>query len=149
MAQSLDIYIDTTSGVLVSRGAAKDGVLSVLTRNDSYNLRLRLQERDSSGQLRDLDTSSSSLKLGIGGIDTLPTDGQFKLVLNSITSSAISFNATPLQVYTAISGIAGTGVTVTTYGNENFAYLITSPSLGTAMSFGGSAFTLSPQAPFL
>jgi len=149
MAQSLDIYIDTTSGVLVSRGAAKDGVLSVLTRNDSYNLRLRLQERDSSGQLRDLDTSSSSLKLGIGGIDTRPTDGQFKLVLNSITSSAISFNATPLQVYTAISGIAGTGVTVTTYGNEQFSFLITAATVNTALSFGGSAFTLFPTSSVL
>jgi hypothetical protein len=149
MAQSLDIYIDTTSGVLVSRGAAKDGVLSVLTRNDSYNLRLRLQERDSSGQLRDLDTSSSSLKLGIGGIDTRPTDGQFKLVLNSITSSAISFNATPVQVYNAISAIAGTGVTVTTYGNEQFSYLITSATANTALSFGGSAFTLFPTSSVL
>jgi hypothetical protein len=149
MAQSLDIYIDTTSGVLVSQGAAKDGALPTLTRNDSYNLRLRLQERDSAGLLRDLDTSSSSVKLGIGGIDTRPTDGQFKLVLNSITSSAISFNATPLQVYTAISAIAGTGVTVTTYGNEQFSFLITSATANTALSFGGSAFTLFPTSSVL
>jgi hypothetical protein len=149
MAQSLDIYIDTTSGVLVSQGAAKDGALPTLTRNDSYNLRLRLQERDSAGLLRDLDTSSSSVKLGIGGIDTRPTDGQFKLVLNSITSSAISFNATPLQVYNAISAIAGTGVTVTTYGNEQFSFLITSATANTALSFGGSAFTLFPTSSVL
>jgi hypothetical protein len=87
--------------------------------------------------------------LGIGGIDGDPTDGQFKLVLNSVTSNAISFNATPLQVYTAISGIIGAGVTVTTYGQEQFAYLITSPTLGTAMSFGGSAFTLFPTSSVL
>jgi len=108
-----------------------------------------LQERDQDGFLRDLDTSGSSLKLGIGGIDGDPTAGQFKLILNSVTSNAISFNATPLQVYTAISGVAGTGVTVTTYGNENFAYLITSPTLGTAMSFGGSSFTLFPTSSVL
>jgi hypothetical protein len=99
--------------------------------------------------LRDLDTTGSSVKLGIGGIDGDPTDGQFRLVLNSTTSSAISFNATPLQVYTAISGIAGTGVTVTTYGNEEFAYLITSATLGTALSFGGDAFTLFPTSSVL
>ena len=149
MAQSLDIYIDTTSGILVSRGAARDGTLTTLTRNDSYNLRVRLQERDQNGFLRDLDTSGASLKLGIGGIDGDPTDGQFKLVLNSITSSAISFNATPLQVYTAISGIAGTGVTVTTYGNELFSYLITAATVNTALSFGGSAFTLFPTSSVL
>jgi hypothetical protein len=149
MAQSLDIYIDTTSGNLVAAGSSRNGTLPTLTRNDSYNLRVRLQERDSSGFLRDLDTTGSSIKLGIGGIDGDPTDGQFKLVLNSVTSNAISFNATPAQVYTSISGIAGTGVTVTTYGNEQFSYLITSATLNTAMSFGGDAFTLFPTSSVL
>lgn len=149
MAQSLDIYIDTTSGNLVSAGSARNGTLPTLTRNDSYNLRVRLQERDSSGFLRDLDTTGSSIKLGIGGIDGDPTDGQFKLVLNSVTSSAISFNATTTQVYNAISAIAGTGVGVTTYGNEQFSYLITSATLNTAMSFGGDAFTLFPTSSVL
>jgi len=149
MAQSLDIYIDTTNGNLVAAGSARNGTLPTLTRNDSYNLRVRLQERDTEGFLRDLDLTGSSIKLGIGGIDADPTDGQFKLILNSVTSNAISFNATTTQLYNAISGIAGTGVGVTTYGNENFAYLITSPSLGTAMSFGGSAFTLFPTSSVL
>ncbi len=149
MAQSLDIYIDTTNGNLVAAGSARNGTLPTLTRNDSYNLRVRLQERDQNGFLRDLDLTGSSIKLGIGGIDGDPTDGQFKLVLNSITSSAISFNATPLQVYTAISGIAGTGVTVTTYGNELFSYLITAATVNTALSFGGSAFTLFPTSSVL
>ena len=149
MAQSLDIYIDTTTGGLVAAGSASSGKLPVLTRNDSYNLRVRLQERDSNGFLRDLDTTGSSIKLGIGSIDGDPTDGQFKLVLNSVTSTAISFNATTTQFYNAISGIAGTGVGVTTYGNEQFAYLITSATLNTAMSFGGDAFTLFPTSSVL
>jgi hypothetical protein len=149
MAQSLDIYIDTTNGNLVAAGSARNGTLPTLTRNDSYNLRVRLQERDANGLLRDLNLTGSSIKLGIGGIDADPTDGQFKLVLNSVTSNAISFNATPAQVYTAISGIAGTGVSVTTYGQEQYAYLITSATLNTAMSFGGSAFTLFPTSSVL
>lgn len=149
MAQSLDIYIDTTNGNLVAAGSARNGTLPTLTRNDSYNLRVRLQERDTSGFLRDLDTTGSSIKLGIGGIDGDPTDGQFKLVLNSVTSNAISFNATTTQVYNAISAIASAGVGVATYGNENYAYLITSATLNTAMSFGGSAFTLFPTSSVL
>jgi hypothetical protein len=149
MAQSLDIYIDTSSGVLVARGAARNGTLPTLTRNDSYNLRVRLQERDQNGFFRDLDTAGSSIKLGIGGIDADPTDGQFKLVLNSVTSSAISFNATTTQVYNAISAIASAGVGVATYGNEQFSYLITSATLNTAMSFGGDAFTLFPTSSVL
>jgi len=149
MAQSLDIYIDTTNGNLVAAGSARNGTLPTLTRNDSYNLRVRLQERDQAGLLRDLDTTSSSIKLGIGKIDADPTDGQFKLVLNSVTSNAISFNATPAQVYNAISAIASSGVGVTTYGQEEFAYLITSATLNTAMSFGGDAFTLFPTSSVL
>jgi len=149
MAQSLDIYIDTTNGNLVAAGSARNGTLPTLTRNDSYNLRVRLQERDQTGLLRDLDTAGSSIKLGIGGIDGDPTDGQFKLVLNSVTSTAISFNATTAQVYNAISAIASLGVGVATYGNEQFAYLITSATLNTAMSFGGSAFTLFPTSSVL
>ena len=149
MAQSLDIYIDTTNGNLVAAGSCRNGTIPTLTRNDSYNLRVRLQERDTSGFLRDLNTNGSSVKLGIGGIDADPTDGQFKLVLNSITSNAISFNATTTQVYNAISGIAGSGVGVTTYGNEQFTYLITSATANTAMSFGGSAFTLFPTSSVL
>jgi hypothetical protein len=149
MAQSLDIYIDITNGNLVAAGSARSGTLPTLTRNDAYNLRVRLQERDANGFLRDLSLTGSSIKLGIGGIDADPTDGQFKLVLNSVTSNAISFNATPAQVYTAISGIAGAGVSVTTYGQEQYAYLITSATLNTAMSFGGSAFTLFPTSSVL
>jgi hypothetical protein len=149
MAQSLDIYIDVTNGNLVAAGSARNGTLPTLTRNDSYNLRVRLQERDAGGFLRDLNLTGSSIKLGIGGIDADPTDGQFKLVLNSVTSSAISFNATTTQVYNAISAIASAGVGVTTYGNENYAYLITSATLNTAMSFGGSAFTLFPTSSVL
>ena len=149
MAQSLDIYIDTGSGSLVARGAARDGTLPTLTRNDAYTLRVRLQERDATGLLRDLTTAGASVKLGIGGIDDPPTAGEFKLVLNSVTSSAISFNATCAQVYTAISAIAGTGVTVTTYGSEEYSYLITSATANTALSFGGSAFTLFPTSAVL
>jgi len=149
MAQSLDIYIDTTNGNLVAAGSARNGTLPTLTRNDSYNLRVRLQERDSGGYLRDLDLTGSSIKLGIGGIDADPTDGQFKLILNSVTSSAISFNATTTQLYNAISAIASSGVGVTTYGNEQFAYLITSATANTAMSFGGSSFTLFPTSSVL
>jgi hypothetical protein len=149
MAQSLDIYIDTTNGNLVAAGSARNGTLPTLTRNDSYNLRVRLQERDTNGLLRDLNLTGSSIKLGIGGIDADPTDGQFKLVLNSVTSNAISFNATPTEVYNAISAIAGASVGVSTYGNENYAYLITSATANTAMSFGGSAFTLFPTSSVL
>ena len=150
MAQSLDLYIDTSSGALVARGAAKDGTLPTLTRNDSYNLRVRLQERDQNGFLRDINTSGVSLKIGIGGVDDRPTDGEFKLTLSATTSTAISFNATTTQVYNAISAIAGPGVAVATFGSVTVGeYLITAMTANTALSFGGDAFTLFPTSSVL
>jgi len=150
MAQSLDLYIDVTKGELLTGGSAINGALPTLTRNDSYNLRVRLRERDSGGFLRDLNTSGISVKLGIGGVEDSPTDGQFKLTLGAVTSTAISFNATTTQVYNAISAIAGAGVTVTTFGSiTQGVYLITSATANTALSFGGDAFTLFPTSSVL
>jgi hypothetical protein len=150
MAQSLDLYIDVSKGELLSGGSAINGALPTLTRNDSYNLRVRLQERDSGGFLRDLNTSGVAIKLGIGGIEDKPTDGQFKLTLGAVTSTAISFNATTTQVYNAISAIAGTGVNVATFGSiTQGVYLITSATANTALSFGGDAFTLFPTSSVL
>ena len=150
MAQSLDLYIDVTKGELLSGGSAINGALPTLTRNDSYNLRVRLRERDSGGFLRDLNTSGVAIKLGIGGIEDRPTDGQFKLTLGAVTSTAISFNATTTQVYNAISAIAGAGVSVATFGSiTQGVYLITSATPNTALSFGGDAFTLFPTSSVL
>jgi hypothetical protein len=150
MAQSLDLYIDVTKGELLTGGSAINGALPTLTRNDSYNLRVRLRERDSGGFLRDLNTSGISVKLGIGGVEDSPTDGQFKLTLGAVTSTAISFNATTTQVYNAISAIAGAGVSVATFGSiTQGLYLITSATAGTALSFGGDAFTLFPTSSVL
>jgi len=146
MAQSIDFYIDVTNGTLLASGAARNGSLPTFTRNDSYNFRVRLQERDTNGFLRDLSTVGSSVKLGIGGIDDGPSDGSFKLVLNSVTSLAIPYNATAVCVYNAISAIASTSVSVTTYGAESNSYLITSATANSAMSFGGSSFTLFPTS---
>jgi hypothetical protein len=145
MAQNIDFFIDVTNGTLVAAGSVKNGVLPTFTRNDTYNLRVRLQERDTNNFLRDLDTTGASLKLGIGGIDDGPSDGQFKLVLNSVTSNAISFNATTSQVYAAISAIA-TNASVASYSSEPYSYLITSATANTAMSFGGSSFTMFPTS---
>lgn len=145
MAQNIDFFIDVTNGTLVAAGSVKNGVLPTFTRNDTYNFRVRLQERDTNNFLRDLDMTGASLKLGIGGIDSGPSDGQFKLVLNSVTSNAISFNATTTQVFNAISGIAG-NATVASYSSEPYSYLITSATANNAMSFGGSSFTMFPTS---
>jgi hypothetical protein len=95
--------------------------------------------------LRDLDTTSSSVKLGIGGIDDGPTSGAFKLVINSVTSNAITYNADEATVASSIfTAVSNNVATVTTYGNEPDAYILTATQPNTAMSFSGSSFTLFP-----
>ena len=83
--------------------------------------------------------------MGIGDIDSTPTDGQFKLTTTTGTSTAISFNATTAQVLSAVSAIAG-NVTVTTYGSSGSAWIVTAATANTALSFGGLSFTLFPTS---
>lgn len=148
MAQTIDFYIDVSSGQLIAAGAGYLGTVPSLTRNDNYTFRLRLQERGQDGLLRDASISGLSAKLGIGGVDNGPTSGSFRLTLNSVTSSAISYNATTEQFANAISAIAGSA-TVATYGLDGFSYLVTGATANTALSFGGDAFTLFPTSSVL
>lgn len=141
MASNIDIYLDAQGGGIQVGGSAAGGVLPQFTRNDVYTFRLRVQDAPTGQVPVDIDTTGTSLKLGIGNIDDVPTDGQFKLTCNGTTSSAITFNSTALQIYTAISNNVST---VTTFGNEEYSYVLTATQPNTAMSFGGDSFTLFP-----
>jgi len=144
MASTLDLYIDTSTGALLDGGSVAGGALPTLTRNDSYTLRLRLLEKSASGALTDIDTSGASLRVGIGNIEELPTDGAFKLTCNGTTSGSIAYNATAISVYTAISNNVST---VSLYGSGSYgSYLLTATQPNTAMSFGADSFTLFPAS---
>ena len=144
MASNIDILLDKSGGLLAG-GSAPYGVLPSFTRNDVYPFRIRVLERNASGAYTDAVLSSPSFSLGIGNIDSIPTDGQFKLTTTTGTSNAISFNATTAQVLNAVSAIAG-NVTVTTYGSSEGSWIITAATANTALSFGGLSFTLFPTS---
>lgn len=144
MASNIDILLDKSSGLLLG-GSAPAGALPSLTRNDVYPFRIRVLERNANGSYTDANLSSPSFSLGIGNIDAVATDGQFKLTTTTGTSTAISFNATTAQVLSAISAIAG-NVSVTTYGDTGSAWIITAATANTALSFGALPFTLFPTA---
>jgi len=147
MASTLDLYIDTATGQLVEGGSVIGGALPTLTRNDSYTLRLRLLEKQTSGLYDDIDSSGATLKAGIGTIEQESSSGSFKLSINGITSSAIAYNATAISVYTAISNNVST---VALYGSDTYgSYLLTATQPNTAMSFGSDAFTLFPTSSVL
>ena len=144
MASNIDILLDKSSG-LVNGGSAPYGSLPAFTRNDVYPFRLRVLERNADGSYTDAVLSSPSFSLGIGNIDAIATDGQFKLTTTTGTSTAISFNATTAQVLSAVSAIAG-NVGVVTYGDSGSAWIITAATANTALSFGALPFTLFPTA---
>lgn len=146
MSASLDLYIDTATGELIQGGASVGGSLPTLTRNDSYNLRLRLLEKQPNGLYDDIDLTGASLKAGIGEIEDPPSAGAFKLACNGVTSDAIDYNASPLAVYTAISNNVAT---VSLYGGDASAYLLTASQPNTAMSFSPDTFTLFPSSTIL
>jgi hypothetical protein len=146
MASNIDIYLDAQGGGIQIGGSAAGGVLPQFTRNDVYTFRLRIQDAPTGQVPSDIDTTGASLKLGIGNIDDVPTDGQFRLTCNGTTSSAITFSSTALQIYTAISNNVST---VTTFGNEEYSYVLTATQPNTAMSFGGDSFTLFPLSSVL
>lgn len=147
MGATLDLYIDTATGELISGGSVVGGSLPTLTRNDSYTLRLRLMERQINGTYNDIDLSGATLKVGIGGIEDPPSDGSFKLICNGTTSSEIAYNASANSVYTAISNNVST---VSVYGGLSSGYyLLTASQPNTAMSFTSDTFTLFPSSTIL
>ena len=146
MASNIDIYLDVQGGGIQVGGSAAGGQLPTFTRSDVYTFRLRLQKSGTGSFPIDVDTTGSTLKLGIGNIDDVPSDGQFKLTCNGTTSSAITFSSTAAQIYTAISNNVST---VAAYGNETYSYVLTATQPNTAMSFGGDSFTLFPLSSVL
>ncbi len=146
MASNIDIYLDAQGGGIQPGGSAAGGALPQFTRNDIYNFRIRVQDAPIGEVPTDIDTTGTTLRLGIGDIDDTPTDGQFKLTCNGTTSSAITFSSTALQIYNAISNNVST---VATYGNEEYSYVLTATQPNTAMSFGGDSFTLFPLSSIL
>lgn len=147
MATTLDINLDRSGGLLAG-GSCPFATLPKLTRNDQYLVRLRVLERNSNGGYTDSVLSAPSFKIGIGSLDDVPTSGEFKLTNGAATSSAIAYNATTTQVLNAISGIAG-NVTVATYGTDGSGWIITAATANTALSFGGSSYTLFPTSSVL
>lgn len=146
MATNIDFNLDSKGNGLLSGGSARASRIPVLYRNDVYDFRVRVVDQDQFGNRADAVLSSPSFKVGIGGLDSTPTDGEFKLTLaGPVTSSAIPYNATTTQVLNAVSGIAG-NVTVTTFGSEDSSWIITAATANTALSFGGVAYTLFPTS---
>jgi hypothetical protein len=98
-----------------------------------------------------VDYSSSSMKFGIGATAATPSEGQFKLTWNGVTSNAITYNATTAEVQTALA--PAVSATVATISGVDLAWLITMTTqgifAGTTAGLGGDAFNLYPESSVL
>ena len=98
-----------------------------------------------------VDYSASSIKFGIGATAATPSEGQFKLTWNGVTSNAITYNATTAEVQTALA--PAVSATVTTISGVDLAWLITMTTqgvfAGTTAGLGGDAFNLYPESSVL
>lgn len=150
MSQTIDFYIDVGNGQLIAAGSGSTGSLPTFTRNDVYKFRVRLQDRDSDNFLRDIDTAGTSVRIGVGNVDEGPSEGQFRLVLNGVTSSAITYNVTAVSLASSIfTAVSNNVSTVNPFGSEQDSFILTATQSNTALSFSGDSFTLFPTSNVL
>lgn len=150
MASNIDIYLDAGGSGIVAGGSAPQGSFPELTRNDVYNLRILLQDAPQGVPPLDLDIAGGSFKVAIGQVDQGPSSGQFKLSVNGVTSSAITYSSTEAtlasSIYTALSNNVST---ISQFGIEDDSFILTATGTNTALSIAGDAFTLFPTSSIL
>lgn len=144
------LLIDVDAKQLLANRFGGSFVLPNFDRGDSPNFEIGLLKYNGI-EYDYLDFSSSSIKFGIGATAATPTDGEFKLTFNGITSSAISYNASAASVQTALANALSASVVAVT--GVDSAYQITATTAGifagTTAGLGGDPLTLYPQSSIL
>lgn len=115
---SLTLWIDIATGKLTSGWQSISYAPNpVLKQGDSLGVELHLINNFNGGSFSEYEFSpSTALTLAIGKIDTPPVSGTYRLTYGADTTSAISADATALNVQTALNALASIasegGVTV-------------------------------------
>lgn len=144
------LLIDVDSKQLLSNRFGGVGSLPAFDRGDTPSFELGFLKYNGI-QYDFVDYSASSIKFGIGATATTPSEGQFKLTWNGVTSNAITYNATTAEVQTALA--PAVSATVATISGVDSAWLvtITTPGIfaGTTAGLGGDSFNLYPESSVL
>lgn len=144
------LLIDVDAKQLLANRFGGSVVLPNFDRGDSPNFEIGFLKYNGI-EYDYLDFSPSSIKFGIGATAATPTDGEFKLTFNGVTSSAISHNASAASVQTAIANVLSASVVAIT--GVDSAYQITATTAGvfagTTAGLGGDPLTLYPQSSIL
>jgi hypothetical protein len=144
------LLIDVDNKQLLSNRFGGVGSLPNFDRGDSPSFEIGFLKYNGI-QYDFVDYSASSIKFGIGANAATPSEGQFKLTWNGVTSNAITYNATTAEIQTALA--PAVSATVTTISGVDSAWLITMTTqgvfAGTTAGLGGDAFNLYPESSVL
>lgn len=144
------LLIDVDNKRLLSNRFGGFAELPNLDRGDSPSFEIGFLKYNGI-QYDFVDYGSASIKFGIGATAATPTEGEFRLTWNGVTSNAISYNATTAQIQTALASVVS--ASVVTVCDTDSAWLITTTTsgifAGTTAGLGGDALTLYPQSSVL
>jgi len=144
------LLIDVDNKQLLSNRFGGVGSLPNFDRGDSPSIEIGFLKYNGI-QYDFVDYSASSVKFGIGANAATPSEGQFRLTWNGITSNAITYNSTTAQIQTALA--PAVSATVTTISGVDSAWLITMTTqgvfTGTTAGLGGDSFNLYPESSVL
>lgn len=144
------LLIDVDAKQLLANRFGGVGSLPNFDRGDSPSFEIGFLKYNGI-QYDFVDYSASSIKFGIGATAATPSEGQFKLTWNGVTSNAITYNATTAEIQTALA--PAVSATVATISGVDLAWLITMTTqgvfAGTTAGLGGDAFNLYPESSVL
>lgn len=144
------LLIDVDSKQLLSNRFGGVGSLPNFDRGDAPSFEVGFLKYNGI-QYDFVDYSAASMKFGIGATAATPSEGQFKLTWNGVTSNAITYNATTAEVQSALA--PAVSATVSTISGVDSAWLITMTTqgvfAGTTAGLGGDAFNLYPESSVL
>jgi hypothetical protein len=144
------LLIDVDAKQLLANRFGGVGSLPNFDRGDSPSFEIGFLKYNGI-QYDYIDYSASSIKFGIGATAATPSEGQFKLTWNGVTSNAITYNSTTAEIQTALA--PAVSATVTTISGVDSAWLITMTTqgvfTGTTAGLGGDSFNLYPESSVL
>lgn len=144
------ILIDVDAKRLLANRFGGVGSLPNFDRGDSPSFEIGFLKYNGI-QYDFVDYSSSSIKFGIGSTAATPSEGQFKLTWNGVTSNAITYNSTTAEIQTALA--PAVSASIATISGVDSAWLITMTTAGvfagTTAGLGGDAFNLYPESSVL
>lgn len=144
------LLIDVDAKQIMSNRFGGIGSLPKFYRGDSPSFEIGFLKYNGI-QYDFVDYSASSIKFGIGANAATPTEGQFRLTWNGVTSNTITYNSTTAEIQTALA--PAVSATVATISGVDSAWLITMTTqgvfAGTTAGLGGDAFNLYPESSVL